>query len=152
MSPLELIKNGILENDFQKVIQGYEALTGEDLSSIREEDPTTSREESTSDQSEEVRRPQVPVRSSELDFTVQRDELPNGKFGRKESIQVGANQFVDDGSESQGKEFDTPKVEPTPRRSPVKMIEVVCNACGAKEEINPKYKTGSYHRCGKCVG
>ena len=128
MSPLELIKNGILENDFQKVIQGYEALTGEDLSSVRGEDPTVSREESTSDQSEEVRKPQVPVRSSELDFTVQRDELPNGKFGRKESIQVGANQFVDDGSEAQGQELATTKVEPTPRRSQVKMIEVVCNA------------------------
>jgi len=84
MSPLELIKNGILENDFKKVIQGYEALTGENLSSARGAEPATSREESTSDQSEEVRRPQVPVRSSELDFTVQRDELPIGKFGKKE--------------------------------------------------------------------
>ena len=31
MSPLELIKNGILENDFEKVIQGYALLTGEEV-------------------------------------------------------------------------------------------------------------------------
>ena len=150
MSPLELIKNGILENDFEKVIQGYALLTGEE---VRPKEKTesagaTNAESTSSDKVSE----QMPVRSEVEDFTMKRDSLPAGQYGRKEAIQVGENQFVDDRTEAVGEEFNTPDVNLTPRRPPVKMIEVVCNACGRKEKINPAYKTGSYHRCSRCVG
>jgi|TARA_R110000744_G_scaffold138936_3_gene249853 hypothetical protein len=144
MSPLELIKNGILENDLEKVIQGYTLLTGEEVRPNKTND-TTPRE------AEEVQS-QVPVRSSDLDFTVKRDNATVGKGGRKEAIQVGENQFVDDGLESKGEEFKTPEISLTPRRKPIQMVEVICNSCGSKEEVNPAYKTGSYHRCSRCVG
>tara|TARA_R110000751_G_scaffold276860_2_gene378072 strand:- start:5012 stop:5422 length:411 start_codon:yes stop_codon:yes gene_type:complete len=136
MSPLELIKNGILENDLEKVIQGYALLTGEEVRP-READKV---------------QPQVPVRSSELDFTIKRGDTAAGEHGRKEPIQVGENQFVDDGLEATGEEFKTPEVNLTPRRKPIQMVEVTCNSCGSKEEINPAYKTGTYHRCSRCVG
>ncbi len=150
MSPLELIKNGILENDFEKVIQGYALLTGEE---VRPKEKTesagaTNAESTSSDKMSE----QMSVRSEIEDFTMKRDSLPAGQYGRKEAIQVGENQFVDDRTEAVGEEFDTPDINLTPRRPPVKMIEVVCNACGRKEKINPAYKTGSYHRCSRCVG
>ena len=150
MSPLELIKNGILENDFEKVIQGYALLTGEE---VRPKEKTesagaTNAESTSSDKMSE----QMSVRSEIEDFTMKRDSLPAGQYGRKEAIQVGENQFVDDRTEAVGEEFNTPDVNLTPRRPPVKMIEVVCNACGRKEKINPAYKTGSYHRCSRCVG
>ena len=150
MSPLELIKNGILENDFEKVIQGYALLTGEE---VRPKEKTesagaTNAESTSSDKMSE----QMAVRSEIEDFTMKRDSLPAGQYGRKEAIQVGENQFVDDRTEAVGEEFDTPDINLTPRRPPVKMIEVVCNACGRKEKINPAYKTGSYHRCSRCVG
>ena len=150
MSPLELIKNGILENDFEKVIQGYALLTGEE---VRPKEKTesagaTNAESTSSDKMSE----QMSVRSEIEDFTMKRDSLPAGQYGRKEAIQVGENQFVDDRTEAVGEEFDTPHINLTPRRPPVKMIEVVCNACGRKEKINPAYKTGSYHRCSRCVG
>ena len=150
MSPLELIKNGILENDFEKVIQGYALLTGEE---VRPKEKTESagatNAESTSSDKMSA---QMSVRSEIEDFTMKRDSLPAGQYGRKEAIQVGENQFVDDRTEAVGEEFDTPDINLTPRRPPVKMIEVVCNACGRKEKINPAYKTGSYHRCSRCVG
>tara|TARA_R100001082_G_scaffold102614_1_gene72858 strand:+ start:2908 stop:3363 length:456 start_codon:yes stop_codon:yes gene_type:complete len=151
MSPLELIKNGIIENDLEKIAQGYNALTGENISPITTDEPVrrTSNPEST--ESDEVS-PSVPLRSEIEDFTIKRNSLPAGKYGRKETIQVGENQFVDDGSEAVGKEFETPDIAPTPRRKPVQMVEVVCHACGKKEEINPAYKTGNYHRCARCVG
>jgi len=150
MSPLELIKNGILDNDFEKIIQGYTLLTGEE---VRPEETTRATEAtSSSTNSPDKVSEQVPVRSEIEDFTMKRDSLPSGQYGRKESIQVGENQFVDDRTESVGEEFDTPDVSLTPRRPPVKMVEVICNACGRKEEINPAYKTGSYHRCSRCVG
>ena len=150
MSPLELIKNGILENDFEKVIQGYALLTGEE---VRPKEKTesagaTNAESTSSDKMSE----QMSVRSEIEDFTMKRDSLPAGQYGRKDAIQVGENQFVDDRTEAVGEEFDTPDINLTPRRPPVKMIEVVCNACGRKEKINPAYKTGSYHRCSRCVG
>ena len=149
MSPLELIKNGILENDFEKVIQGYALLTGEE---VRPKEKTesagaTNAESTSSDKMSE----QMAVRAEIEDFTMKRDSLPAGQYGRKEAIQVGENQFVDDRTEAVGEEFDTPDINLTPRRPPVKMIEVVCNACGRKEKINPAYKTGSYHRCSRCV-
>tara|TARA_R100001244_G_scaffold17367_1_gene18697 strand:- start:2766 stop:3218 length:453 start_codon:yes stop_codon:yes gene_type:complete len=150
MSPLELIKNGILENDLEKVIQGYAILTGEEVRP-REAAESNKTESTTSREADKVQ-PQTPVRSSELDFTVKRDAPDAGKGGRKESIQVGENQFVDDGLEAKGEEFKTPEVKLTPRRKPIQMIEVICNSCGRKEEINPSYKTGSYHRCSRCVG
>ena len=150
MSPLELIKNGILDNDFEKIIQGYTLLTGEE---VRPEETTRATEAtSSSTNSPDKVSEQVPVRSEIEDFTMKRDSLPSGQYGRKESIQVGENQFVDDRTEAVGEEFDTPDVSLTPRRPPVKMVEVICNACGRKEEINPAYKTGSYHRCSRCVG
>ena len=150
MSPLELIKNGILENDFEKVIQGYSLLTGEE---IRPEEATETTTATSSGSTEPDKMPeQMPVRSEIEDFTMKRESLPAGQYGRKESIQVGENQFVDDRSEAVGEEFDTPDVRLTPRRPPVKMVEVTCNMCGRKEEINPAYKTGSYHRCSRCVG
>ncbi len=151
MSPLELIKNGIIENDLEKIAQGYNALTGENISPITTDEPTRRTAKPESTESDEVS-PSVPLRSEIEDFTIKRNSLPAGKYGRKETIQVGENQFVDDGSEAVGKEFETPDIAPTPRRKPVQMVEVVCHACGKKEEINPAYKTGSYHRCARCVG
>jgi len=150
MSPLELIKNGILENDFEKVIQGYSLLTGEEIRPEKAAGATTATS-SSSTEPDKVSE-QMPVRSEIEDFTMKRESLPAGQYGRKESIQVGENQFVDDRSEAVGEEFDTPDVRLTPRRPPVKMVEVTCNTCGRKEEINPAYKTGSYHRCSRCVG
>ena len=155
MSPLELIKNGIIENDLEKIAQGYNALTGEDISPVTKSEPTrepASRTTKPKDTESDEMPSSVRMRSEIEDFTMKRDSLPAGKYGRKETIQVGENQFVDDGSEATGEEFKTPEVNPTPRRKPIQMLEVICNSCGRKEEINPAYKTGSYHRCSRCVG
>ena len=66
------------------------------------------------------------------------------------TIAVGKNQFVDDGTED--KDITTPDVGRTTRRPPVKMVEVQCHVCSGKEMINAEYKSGEFHRCGKCVG
>lgn len=146
MSPLELIESGILEHDFEKVTQGYNALTGKNIQPKGQRASEDSREP---DQMSE----QMPMQKSGVeDFAMAPRKNAAGKFGRKESIQVGQNMFVDDGSEAKGEEFNTPDVPLTTRRPPVKMVEVTCSACGEKEMINPAYKTGAYHRCGRCVG
>jgi len=152
MSPLEMIKNGLLNNDLKEIAQGYNALTGESISIGGEEPIAEMPETPRSQPYAETEQPPVQVRSSDLDFSVKPREEQKTKYGRRQSIQVGENKFVDNGTEAKGAEFETPDVPLTPRRSPVKMVEVTCHNCGKKEEINPRYKVGTYHRCSECLG
>ena len=152
MSPLEMIKNGLLNNDLKEIAQGYNALTGESISIGGEEPIAEMPEAPRSQPHAETEQPPVQVRSSDLDFSVKPREEQQTKYGRRQSIQVGENKFVDNGTEAKGAEFETPDVPLTPRRSPVQMVEVTCHNCGKKEEINPRYKVGTYHRCSECLG
>jgi len=150
MNPIDTIKKGILDNDMEQVIKGFTALTGEEVRPAGGEqeknpEPKTTRSESHA----ETVQPSVQVRSKDLDFSTEPREVDT-KFGRKEPIQVGSNQFTDDGIEA--KDVTTPDVPRTKRRPPVELVEVTCHACGSTEKINPAYKSGSYHRCGRCVG
>ena len=148
MTPIDKIKEGILNNDMEQIIQGFKLLTGEE---IRPEGRETERpkEPKSERPAEETVQPPMQVRSKDLDFSTEPREVES-RFGRKEPIQVGTNQFTDDGTEA--KEVITPDVPRTKRRPPVKLVEVTCHACGSTEKINPAYKSGSYHRCGRCVG
>lgn len=148
MSPLELIKKGILENDLEKVAQGYNALTGEQIST----NGTADSEPAESNSEPEQVSPSMPVRSADLDFTTPAKKQPKSSHGKKEKVVAGENQFVDDGSEFKGEEFETPDLQLTPRRSPAQLVEVKCHVCGQAETINPAYKVGTFHRCGRCLG
>ena len=148
MTPIELIKEGIMNNDMEKVAQAYSLLTGEKVGQ-GEGQPAT----------EEVSEPQVPEpqvsgqkeKSKDLDFSVEpREDQEAGHYTKSEAIQVGENQFVDNGTEST--DVTTPDVPRSTRRPPVKMVEVECHVCGSKEEVNAEYTAGDFHRCDKCVG
>ena len=146
MNPIETIKKGILDNDMQQVSKGFELLTGQ---KVRTEETTAGdlellEQETTA---EEIVNPSV--RSKDLDFSTNPREKES-KYGKRDPIVVGENQFIDDGTEDT--DVKTPDVGRTARRPPVKMIEVQCHACGGKEMINAQYKSGEFHRCGKCVG
>jgi len=141
MTPIDKIKKGILSDDMEEIIQGFKLLTGEE---VRPEGRKTEKPES---ESKETVQPPVSVRVKGLDFSTKPKEEQHGK---REPIVVGANQFVDDGMEAS--DITTPDVGRTTRRPPVKMVEVQCHACGEKEMINAQYKSGEFHRCGKCVG
>ena len=150
MNPIDKIKKGIINNDMEQIIQGFAVLTGEEIrpaggDAEEARTPDSKPEPAT----EETVQSSVQVRSKDLDFSTEPRESTS-KYGRKESIEVGENQFTDDGTES--KDITTPEVARTKRRPPVKLIKVKCHACGGEEEINAAYKTGTYHRCGKCVG
>lgn len=64
----------------------------------------------------------------------------------------GVNQFVDSG-ECKSAESATPEFTPTERRrKPPKKVTVACSVCGNKFSVDPRYVSGEYHRCEKCVG
>jgi len=152
MNPIDTIKKGILNNDMEQVIQGFSALTGEEVRPAgggAEQGGSPEPESATSESHAEAVQSPVQVRSKDLDFSTEPRDVES-KFGRKEPIQVGDNQFMDDGVEA--KDVTTPDVPRTKRRPPVKLIEVSCHVCGTKEEINPAYKSGTFHRCSRCVG
>ena len=152
MNPIDTIKKGILDNDMEQVIQGFTALTGEEVRPAGgepEQEKTSEPDTNRSESHPEAVQPSVQVRSKDLDFSTEPREVES-KFGRKEPIKVGSNQFTDDGIEA--KDVTTPDVPRTKRRPPVKLIEVKCHACGSTEMINPAYKSGTFHRCGRCVG
>lgn len=147
MTPIDKIREGIISNDMEKVIEGFYKLTGEQ---IQQGDPE--REE----ESEKVTEQKVPApvqqeRLTDLDFSVQMAEKnEKGHYAKPEAIEAGKNKFVDDGIDSS--DIETPDVVRSERRPPVKMIEVTCHKCGKKEEMNANYKTGEFHRCDKCIG
>ena len=140
---VELIKEGIISNDMEKIIQAYNLLTGEKIKPKQKQSET-----------KEASKPPVQSRKerlNDLDFSVQPIDNEDGKYyAKSEAIEVGKNQFTDSGIEAA--DVTTPEVDRTPRRPPVKMVEVTCRVCGKKEELNAKFKTGEFHRCDKCVG
>ena len=148
MNPIDKIKKGIINNDMEQIIQGFQSLTGEE---VRPEEPKTEepKTEEPKTDAKKTEQPSAPVRSKDLDFSTGPREQDT-KYGRHEPIAVGENQFVDDGTEAV--DIATPDVGRTTRRPPVKMVEVQCHVCGAKEMLNAQYKAGEFHRCGKCVG
>ena len=167
MTPLDKIKEGILKNDMEKVIDGYEILTGERLSSekaLQEKAPKvrkrskakSSGSASAESDSKPTDAPKIPQKQSikeEGDFTAPaRKQIDKKtKYTKSQQIEVGKNTFVDDGV--QHKNDITPDLPLTPRdRAGVNYIEVKCHVCGKEEEINPLLKAGDFYRCNECVG
>ena len=143
MTLLETIKTGILNNDMEEVIQGYMALTGEEVRPRLPKDGVSKGQESTS----------VPVsQDGKLDFS--RDPTtPAGKkrIANKSPVSAGANQFTDDGVEHS--DVKTPDFVPTPRkRAEAKTVNVKCHVCGENQEVNPMLAQGDFYRCDSCVG
>jgi hypothetical protein len=160
---LSLIKEGILSDDIEKIKAGYELLSGESLPEevreVRESDveddttPTSNPTTTTATEEKEVlRRQQV----QDVDFSTDhnKNKSVGGKYGRKESIQVRENQFIDDGTEAKDKTNITPDVDPVPRnRKPAKFINLECHACGKSFEVSASIaRAGEYYRCDRCVG
>ena len=137
MTPLETIKIGILNNDMEKIIQGFMALTGEEIRPLPE-DGVPQVQESAS----------VSMRQSErADFST---ESISSNKGRSPVI-AGANQFVDDGAEHS--DITTPNFTPGPRqRQEATTVNVKCHVCGKDQEVNPVLAQGEFYRCDTCVG
>ena len=143
MTPLETIKTGILNNDMEKVIQGFMELTGEEV-----------RPETSEDEVREVPEP-TSVSMQKLDFSKEPTEPKGqGRLGRKTPVEGGGdNQFVDDGLESKGVDFETPDISLAPRRRPeTKTVKVACHVCDKSYDVIPMLAQGEFYRCDNCVG
>ena len=141
---LELIREGILSNDMNSVVKGFNLLTGEELSVVSA--------------SENVDAPKPPPSTKEdpSEFTASSKKEGKDKFQTKEAIHIGErpNLFEDDGSsiEEAGAELLNDKIEPTPRSRPrSNKISVTCESCKKTDEVAPILHRERYI-CNKCIG
>lgn len=126
MSALELIKNGILSEDFSLIRQGYTALTGDDL------DET----------------PKAKTKSKKT-VKPQAKQKPKQSGVAKKTLFGGKIQFVTDANEAK----DNPKLyQNLPqknRRPPAQKIEVTCKFCPKTETLYESQ--ASNWICSKCM-
>ena len=65
-------------------------------------------------------------------------------------VKAGKNEWVDSG---EFKDVETPDGERTPRlRKKPKKTTVECHICGKEFKADPRYLSGVYHRCNRCIG
>ena len=149
MSPLDKIKKGILDNDMEQVIKGFELLTGQEVRSKKTTvgDLELLEEETTAEETVKL-----STSSKDLDFSTEPKKQNTNKqrTARREPIAVGENQFVDDGTED--KDITTPDISLAPRdRPPSETVEVTCHVCNRTYQVNSAILSGEFYRCDKCV-
>lgn len=91
------------------------------------------------------------VRDVDLDFTVTKEK---GEVRTRIPVTENKrfNSFVDDGTESKGKEFTTPDVKLTERRRPaVKNIKQKCSKCDKVVNVHPAHAR-DWFICDRCIG
>ena len=149
MNPIDKIKKGILDNDMQQVIEGFELLTGQE---VRPKETTVGDLELLEQETTAEEVVKLSTSSKDLDFSTEPKKQSTGKqrTARREPISVGENQFVDDGMED--KDIITPDISLTPRdRPPAETVEVACHVCNKTYQVNPVVLGGEFYRCDKCV-
>ena len=146
MTPLDVIKQGIVDNNIEMVAEGFAQLTGEIV------EPTSAVDiESDNVVSDESTRSESAVDDS---FMVSsKSDIPNlnkQRLARTETIVAKENQFMDDGTEA--RDISTPEYTPSPRtRESVNLVDIVCHVCGAKSMVNETMVYGEFYRCDNCV-
>lgn len=179
MSPLELIRIGILEQNFAKVAEGYEGLTGQVLTEAK---PATSTKKNKikakkpkskviETPNEELVEEEVvdeydvsnfkPIKSKYSEIILPGEQ--SGSAARKESVNVNkikrvGNLFTDDGTIDAAlrKKYQKENKEhiPSPRmRPPVQFKVYRCDGgCGRQFKLNPIYAPNDRYVCNKCRG
>jgi len=146
MTPLDVIKQGIVDSNIEMVAEGFAQLTGEIV------EPTSAVDVESDDAvSDESTRSEPTVDNS---FMVSsKSDMPNlnkQRLARTETIVAKENEFMDDGIEA--KDVNTPEYTPSPRtRGAVSLIDVVCHVCGTKNVVNENMVYGEFYRCDNCV-
>ena len=146
MTPLDVIKKGIANNNMEMVSKGFAQLTGEVVDPPDGEDVEEDNVVSDEVTSSEPRAGDSFIAPSKS------DDPQEGKkrIARMESIVVKENQFVDDGEEAG--DITTPEYTPSPRtRNPAKTVEVKCHLCGSETIVNEMLVSGDFYRCDNCV-
>lgn len=168
MTPLELIKQGILKGDLTLVEDGYIALTGETVTKkvvakakpIPKLEPMPYDLEEETD--EEVEDPddqfRVQIRDEHKQHTRELDDGTVQTEARREAVdlsKIGAfNMFSDDGEDDiDNREGDKGLYvkKPEPRRKKVKKVTAKCVDCLKTFKVLPIHQMEGSFTCTKCI-
>lgn len=172
-SPLDLIKQGIIDKNIELVAEGYKILTGIDLlntstkkSAVKKQPVKKSQPKRTAKKAAVAAKP-----LNKKTNTIKATEyvMPNYKKGGLSSVSKRRNgepmQFITgspDRQELREEQSFAKKIskkgissDPVPnsgpKRTPFKLVKVKCQECGKTEEIHPIYVRKDYC-CKGCGG
>ena len=147
---IEILREGIENGDMEQIAEGYYELTGEQAEQGGG-DPEESIEPTSEGVSEgEMRVSEQTAPSKDLDFSVKPRKEGKTRLGRREPIEVGENQFIDDGVEAM--DVTTPDTPRTPRTRPAATtVDIDCHVCKKSFSVNPALVHGEFYRCDNCV-
>lgn len=167
MTPLELIKQGILQGNLTLVEDGYTALTGETITKkITKAQPIPRMDPMPYDLEEEVEQAiedpddqfRVQIRSEHKQHTRELDDGTVQTEARREQVdlsKIGAfNMFEDDGSEEvENRKGDKGLYvkELEPRRKEVKKVTAICVDCQKTFKVLPIHQLEGSFTCTKCI-
>jgi hypothetical protein len=146
MKPLDVIKQGIVDNNIEMIAEGFTQLTGEVVEPagvVDIESDNVVADESTR------------LKSSLDDSFIASPKSGASNLGKKrlartEAIVTKENQFTDDGTEA--RDINTPEYTPSPRtRGSVNLVDIACHICGSKSMVSETMVYGEFYRCDNCV-
>jgi len=153
MTPLETIKEGILNNNMEMVAQGYNRITNQDIQAParRLPPPEPGRRENY--------RP--PTEVSETDFSNGEKTDDTHTYARVEPFQPRKriNMWADDRTEvtpdytkaDKDKDMAARNKAKTQRPAPYTPTEINCVNCGKRYKVNPVFVIGGTYRCDRCT-
>lgn len=170
MTPLELIKQGILKGDLRLVEDGYTALTGETVTKKQITKAKPIPKVDTPDEEEVVDTIEDPddqfrvqIRGEQQQQTRELDDGTLQTEARRETVdlsKIGAfNMFEDDGEtgaeyKDEDREFDKKSSTKTKvsRRKETAKVTATCAGCNKIFKVMPIHQLEGRFTCTKCIG
>ena len=145
-TPLETIKQGIINNDITMVLDGYNRITGEMLAI-----PNPQRQRQQPDYYDDAQDRRQQSQDTEIKQKIAARAEP---FIPKKRINLFADESNDtlpDYSESDRLADIAAKTKkPAPRREPYVPVSINCGSCGKRFNVNPIFVTNGEYSCDRC--
>lgn len=161
MTPLETIKEGILNGDLAMVIAGYNRITGETLA-IPEPEPAVRQpprgfrqSPEYYDEEDDFSRPPNRDRERNNDEPEQKVVARAEPFVPRKRINMFADErdTLPDYTEADRRKDEAAKKKPKAQRpAPYTPVKASCDGCGNRFQVNPIFVVDGVYRCDKCSG
>ncbi|MDX1472366.1 MAG: hypothetical protein R3213_12775, partial [Flavobacteriaceae bacterium] len=155
-SPLEIIKTGILNEDWQLVCDGYKVLTGEELASPDKPKPKRKRGRPRKNKDSTPTAPEEKVLYEGEYTSVEVVDRPKtNPWGRPvqntfKDTQKDAEAFYKRNKKLAKEREELRDMPRQPSRPAPERVEVTCS-CGRVSKIKPEFYDKTTYKCSKCL-
>lgn len=163
MTPLETIKEGILAGDITLVIEGYNRITGEKIA-VPEPEPVQQRQPPRSfrqspeyygEEDDSFNRPPDRNRNNDNDSGDGKIAARAEPFVPKKRINMffDEREALPDYTEAdKAKDQAAKRKAKAQRPAPYKPVQINCDGCGNRYNVNPIFVIDGVYRCDRCTG